>query len=79
MVDAEVSFPGKEFIYGKKVQGSMLGHNRFPADIPKLIDFYQQGRLKLDELVSRTIGLDQVNEALQAVGQGAVARSVIVF
>ena len=77
--DEMISFPGKEFIYGKKVIGSMLGSNRFPHDIPQLIEFYMQGRLKLDELVSRRIALDEVNEALQRVGQGGVARSVIVF
>lgn len=77
--DETVSFPGKEFIYGKKVIGSMLGSNRFPHDIPKLIDFYLQGRLKLDELVSRRIPLDEVNQALHEVGKAGVARSVIVF
>jgi len=77
--DEMVQFPGKEFVYGKKVIGSMLGSNRFPFDIPRLIEFYMQGRLKLDELVSRRIGLDEVNEALQQVGKGGVARSVIVF
>jgi S-(hydroxymethyl)glutathione dehydrogenase/alcohol dehydrogenase len=74
-----VEFPGKEFIYGKKIVGSMLGHNRFPADIPKMIEFYMQGRLKLDLLVSRTIPFDQINEALQEVGEGAATRSVLVF
>lgn len=77
--DETVSFPGKEFIYGKKVIGSMLGSNRFPHDIPKLIEFYMQGKLKLDELVSQRIALDDVNEALHQVGKGGVARSVIVF
>jgi S-(hydroxymethyl)glutathione dehydrogenase / alcohol dehydrogenase len=77
--DEMVSFPGKEFVYGKKVIGSMLGSNRFPHDIPKLIEFYMQGKLKLDELVSQRIALDDVNEALHQVGKGGVARSVIVF
>ena len=76
---AMVEFPGKEFIYGKKVIGSMLGSNRFPVDIPKMIEFYMQGRLKLDDLVSRQISLDDVNLAVQEVGKGKVARSVIVF
>lgn len=77
--DENVSFPGKEFVYGKKVIGSMLGSNRFPHDIPQLIDFYVQGKLKLDELVSQRVRLEDVNEALQQVGKGGVARSVIVF
>lgn len=77
--DEMVSFPGKEFIYGKKVIGSMLGSNRFPHDIPRLIDFYVQGKLKLDELVSQHIALEDINEALHQIGKGGVARSVIMF
>lgn len=77
--DETVSFPGKEFVYGKKVIGSMLGSNRFPHDIPLLIEFYMQGKLKLDELVSQRIGLENVNEALHQIGSGGIARSVIVF
>lgn len=76
---AMVEFPGKEFIFGKKVLGSMLGDNQFPADIPRLIDFFLHGKLKLDILVSRSVSLDQVNSALQDVGKGSVSRSVIVF
>ena len=77
--NATVTFPGKDFILGKRVLGSTLGNNRFPADIPKLVDFYMQGRLNLDALVSRTIPLEAINEAMQDVGKGKVARSIIRF
>ena len=49
------------------------------TDVPKLIDLYKKGELKLDELVSRTIELDQVNDAFDAMGTGEVARSVITY
>ena len=48
-------------------------------DMPKLIDLYMQKRLKIDELVSRRIKLDDVNEAFAAMEKGEVARSVIVY
>jgi S-(hydroxymethyl)glutathione dehydrogenase/alcohol dehydrogenase len=48
-------------------------------DVPKLIELYKQGQLKLDELVSRTITLEQVNEAFDAMKTGEVARSVIQY
>ena len=48
-------------------------------EVPRLIELYKSGQLKLDELVSRTIKLEQVNEAFDAMQTGEVARSVIVY
>ena len=63
----------------RRLQGSMLGSNRFTVDIPRYIDLYMQGRLKLDALISRRIGLDQINEAFDEMRSGGIARSVIMF
>jgi S-(hydroxymethyl)glutathione dehydrogenase/alcohol dehydrogenase len=48
-------------------------------DVPKLIELYRSGELKLDELISRTISIDEVNEAFDAMKTGEVARSVIQY
>ena len=56
-----------------------MGSNRFRTDMPRYIEFYLQGRLKLDELVSRRIRLEQINEAFEDMKSGQVARSVITF
>jgi Zn-dependent alcohol dehydrogenase len=48
-------------------------------DVPKLIDLYKKGELKLDELISRTITLDEVNDAFESMKTGEVARSVIQY
>ena len=48
-------------------------------DFPKFVDLYLEGRLKIDELVSRTYKLDQINEGFAALRGGQVARGVIVF
>ena len=56
-----------------------MGSNRFPVDMPRYVDFYMQGRLKLDELVSQTIKLEQINEAFEEMKTGNIARSVITF
>ena len=47
--------------------------------MPKLIDLYMNKRLKLNELVSRRIKIEQINEAFEWMEKGEVARSVIVF
>ena len=56
-----------------------MGSNRFRIDIPQYLDFYRQGRLKLDEMVSRHGRRDDVNEAFRAMKAGEVARSVLLF
>ena len=56
-----------------------MGDNRFPVDIPRLVDFYIKGMLNLDDLISDRISLDQVNEGFAAMEKGDTARSVIVF
>ena len=47
--------------------------------MPVLVDLYLQGRLKLDELVSARISLEEVNDAFETLKAGEVARQVIVF
>ena len=55
------------------------GSTRPRIDMPRLLDMYMDGKLKIDELVSRTFTLAQVNEAYQALKEGGVARSVVKF
>jgi S-(hydroxymethyl)glutathione dehydrogenase/alcohol dehydrogenase len=74
-----IQIPGFSLLAERKIQGSIMGSNRFPIDMPRLVDFYMQGRLKLDELISRRIRLDQVNEAFDEMQTGTLARSVIMF
>ena len=74
-----VEIPGFELLMEKRLQGSNMGSNRFRVDMPRYVDLYLQGRLKLDELVSQRIRLDEVNEGFEAMKAGSVARSVIVF
>lgn len=64
---------------GQRVLGSKMGSARLPVDIPILIGAYRDGRLKLDELVSRTYPLEEIDAAVSAVKQGEARRNVIVF
>lgn len=63
----------------RKLQGSSMGSNRFRTDMPRYVEFYLQGRLKLDELVTQQLKLEQINAAFEDMKGGNVARSVIVF
>lgn len=74
-----IELQGVDFLGEKKIQGSVMGSNRFRVDMPQLLDLYRQGRLKLDELVSARVALEGVNDAYDELTRGEVARSVIVF
>jgi len=63
----------------KNITGSYMGSNRFRFDMPKYIDFYLDGRLHLDEMISSRIKLEEVNDALDLMRKGEAARQVIVF
>jgi Zn-dependent alcohol dehydrogenase len=57
----------------------MHGSSKVDRDVPKLPDLYKRGELKLDELISSGIKLEEVNDALTAMQSGEVALSVIVL
>lgn len=61
----------------KKLLGCMYGSARPQIDMPRLLDLYQQGRLKLDELISTTLPLEKINEGFDLLKEGGVARAVI--
>jgi S-(hydroxymethyl)glutathione dehydrogenase/alcohol dehydrogenase len=77
--DAMIEFPWMAIRPECKVQTSRMGSNRFRIDIPLYLEFYRQGRLLLDEMVTRRGRLDDINEAFRAMKAGEVARSVLTF
>ena len=64
---------------GQGMIGSKMGDAVIKRDIPWMVDLYQQGRLKLDELISGSWPLEQINEAIADTKTGAAKRNVIVF
>ena len=77
---AEVSVPVMSLVYEERVlTGSIYGSSRPRIDIPKLIDLYRAGKLKLDELLTRSYPFAQINEAYAALERGEVARSVVTY
>jgi S-(hydroxymethyl)glutathione dehydrogenase / alcohol dehydrogenase len=55
-----------------------MGSNRFKVDMPRYIELYRQGRLKLDELISARFPLAEINEAIALANGGAARRVVVV-
>src|SRR5689334_22487502 len=77
--DATIEFPWMAIRPECKVQTSRMGSNRFRIDIPLYLEFYRQGRLLLDEMVTRRGQLEDINEAFRAMKAGEVARTVLTF
>ncbi|HEY3798760.1 MAG TPA: Zn-dependent alcohol dehydrogenase [Caulobacteraceae bacterium] len=77
--DQNITIPGRAMLGEKRIQGCFMGSNRFPVDMPRLVDAYLAGKLKLDEMISKRIKLADVNEGFEDMKTGAFARSVIMF
>lgn len=78
-VGTMIELHGAAFLAEKRIQGSLMGSNRFPIDMPRFVDFYMNGKLDLDRMISKRLKLEQVNEALEDLKKGEIARSVILF
>lgn len=61
------------------IQGTMMGDTVISRDIPWMVDMYDQGRLKLDELISNHFTLDQINEAIASTKSGSAKRNVVML
>jgi S-(hydroxymethyl)glutathione dehydrogenase/alcohol dehydrogenase len=63
----------------KEIKGTIFGSGNPRFDIPNLLAMYQAGTLKLDELVTRTYPLDQINQGYQDMRDGKVIRGVLAL
>ena len=68
-----------DLLSGKKLQGALMGANRFPVEIPRLVDFYMRGMLDLDTIIAERVPLTEINHAFEQLRKGDTTRSVVVF
>ena len=76
---ATVTLPVAQFIGERRIIGSPMGSTRLSVDVPRLVELYQQRRLKLDELITERYPLEQINEAIESMEAGKALRNVVVF
>jgi S-(hydroxymethyl)glutathione dehydrogenase / alcohol dehydrogenase len=74
-----ITLPGAAFLGEKGIVGSYYGSARQSYDMPWVMQLYRQKRIKLDELITRRYPLEKINEAFEALKNGEVNRSVILF
>lgn len=75
----QVGLSAIDLLSGKRLQGGLMGSNRFPVDIPRLVDFYQRGLLDLDTIIADRLPLARINDAFDELRRGDTTRSVITF
>jgi len=78
-LDHRVGLSAMDLLSGKKLQGALMGGNRFPVDIPRLVDFYLRGLLDLDTIIAKRVPLSAINQAFDDLRTGDSVRTVVVF
>jgi len=71
--------PGELAAKGQSLLGSKMGSSSVKRDIPHLVQLYEQGVLKLDELITGRYRLDEINDAIASVRRGEALRNLVVF
>jgi Zn-dependent alcohol dehydrogenase len=80
MTDTQVELPIFELIvYEKQIIGCLFGHSNPRSDIPKMLSLYRDGKLLLDELVTRTYTLEQVNEGYEDMRTHRNIRGLVLY
>lgn len=78
-VGTMIELHGVDFLSEKKIQGCAMGSNRFRIDMPRYVEMYLAGKLHLDQMISQTLPLVRVNDALESMKRGEVARTVLTL
>ncbi|MBV1932842.1 MAG: Zn-dependent alcohol dehydrogenase [Porticoccaceae bacterium] len=78
-MDTVLELPVLGFFSEKHLKGSAYGSSIPSRDVPKFVDYYMKGELKLDEMITKRIKLEDINTAFDEMGRGEGARSVIMY
>ncbi|WP_371189254.1 S-(hydroxymethyl)glutathione dehydrogenase/class III alcohol dehydrogenase [Thalassotalea maritima] len=68
-----------QLVTGRSWRGSAFGGARGRTDVPKIVDWYMDGKINIDDLITHTMPLDNINEAFDLMHQGKSIRSVILY
>lgn len=76
---AELSLVPRFLITGRHLTGTAFGGAKSRTRVPQLVDWYMEGKLKVDDLVSRTMALEQINTAFEYMERAEGVRSIVKF
>src|ERR1700728_1509406 len=75
----EISTRPFQLVTGRIWKGSAFGGARGRTDVPKIVDWYMEGKIDIDDLITHTMPLDRINEAFDLMHEGKSIRSVVVY
>jgi S-(hydroxymethyl)glutathione dehydrogenase/alcohol dehydrogenase len=75
----EISTRPFQLVTGRVWRGSAFGGARGRTDVPKIVDWYMDGRIKIDELITHTMPLEDINKAFDLMHAGESIRSVVMY
>jgi S-(hydroxymethyl)glutathione dehydrogenase/alcohol dehydrogenase len=75
----EISTRPFQLVTGRTWKGTAFGGAKGRRDVPKIVDWYMEGRINIDDLITHTMPLARINEAFDLMHEGKSIRSVIVF
>jgi len=76
---AEISTRPFQLVTGRNWRGSAFGGARGRTDVPKIVDWYMEGKINIDDLITHTMPLPEINKAFDLMHEGKSIRSVVVF
>jgi S-(hydroxymethyl)glutathione dehydrogenase/alcohol dehydrogenase len=76
---AEIATRPFQLVTGRVWRGTAFGGAKGRTDVPKIVDWYMSGKLNIDDLITHTMPLDQINEAFDLLHEGKSIRSVVMF
>ena len=75
----EISTRPFQLVTGRVWKGSAFGGARGRTDVPKIVDWYMDGKINIDDLVTKIMPIEQINEAFDLMRRGEVIRAVLTF
>jgi S-(hydroxymethyl)glutathione dehydrogenase / alcohol dehydrogenase len=75
----KIELHGADFLRERRIQGSVMGSNHFRVDMPRLVEFYLNGKLHLDDWITAKLKLSEINEGFANMKAGKTLRSVVQF
>ena len=76
---AEIGTRPFQLVTGRKWEGSAFGGARGRTDVPRIVDWYMNGKIRIDELITHRLKLEDINEGFALMKRGESIRSVVVY
>ena len=76
---AEISTRPFQLVTGRVWKGTAFGGVKGRTQVPKIVDWYMEGKINIDDLITHTLPLARINEGFDLMHEGASIRSVVVY